>query len=168
MSAIGMLFDVIGGLGAAGGAVILLNQAYATVTTRPAPGTIVNWVEEKDGEIVRFRAQLAYTTPDGHSYTSASASRQFDSDRSAKPAGTAVTVRYNKAVPDLVTIEESFNSRWGVALTGVVIGAAALALGTLMHWDVTIWTSRPAAASRCAASVQEGHFQCRQGGDDSE
>jgi hypothetical protein len=133
MSAIGMLFDVIGGLGAPGGAVILLNQAYATVTTRPAPGTIVNWVEEKDGEIVRFRAQLAYTTPDGRSYTSASASRQFDSDRSAKPAGTAVTVRYNKAVPDLVTIEESFNSRWGVALIGVVIGAAALALGTLMH-----------------------------------
>ncbi len=129
MGVISTLLDVIGALGVVIGAIILMNEAYATLISRPAPDRIVDWLEETEGEIVRYRAQLAYTTPDGVARTAASASRQFDSDREAQPAGTAVTVRNNKADPDWVKIEGDFFSRWGVALFGAPLGIAALALG---------------------------------------
>ncbi len=133
MSALGTIFDVVGGICTAGGAVMLMNQAYQSLTTRRAPGKVVAWASEQDGSNVRYRAQLAYTTPDGAQHTGETTSLAFDTDRDARPPGTKVTVRYSQAEPGAVDIADGFFGTWGVPLIGVAIGVAGFAIGTVLH-----------------------------------
>jgi hypothetical protein len=133
MSVLGTICDVGGGICLAGGAVLLMNLGYLSLTTRLAPGKVTGWTEEQDGRIVRYRAQLVYQGPGGAEQAAIATSLSFDSDRDANPPGSKVRVRYYKGVPESANIADGFWTSWGAGLIGVAIGIAAFALGTLLH-----------------------------------
>ena len=118
------------------GAVCLLLGAYLATKTQQfnegavdATGTVVRYLETKDGDKTVYRPMVRFTTPGGDIVTFAG---QLSSGSKRFETGTQVPVVYPFGTPQQARIS-TFTDNWLGATVAGVIGVLALVAGVFIR-----------------------------------